>query len=297
MKSGFVAIIGRPNAGKSTLLNSLLNDNISIVTHKAQTTRNSIHGIYNYGDLQIIFIDTPGIHSAITNLGSYMNKEAMSEAYGCDIIYYIVDASKGIGNDDKDILSKLFTYDTNIFLLLNKIDLISKERLIDRISYASSLFDFKEIIPISASNDDNVDELLKVTSQYLKDDIQYYPNNINTDITDEFRISEVIRKNIILNTKQEVPHLTAVKIDTLEFKENRVNIEATIICAKSNHKSIIIGRNGSMLKKINTSSIIELKHIYGKKINLSLFVKVDEDWLNSNNKLFELGYFKGDKDE
>lgn len=291
MKSGFIAIVGRPNAGKSTLLNSLLSKKVAITTHKAQTTRNAILGILNKSDYQIVFIDTPGIHNPNTHLGTYMNKEAYNQAFGADVIYYIVDGNSGIRNEDKQILDRLFEYNAPVFLLVNKIDEISKNKLIERLNYAASSYDFKEIIPISALNKDNLDDLIETSLNYLNDSVKYYPSDIETPNSLEFQIAEIIREKIILNTEQEIPHLSAVKIDTLKESDKRITIEATIIVNKDSHKAIIIGKSGSMLKKINTQSSIDIKKLTGKKVFLSLYVRVEEDWLNKDKKLFDLGYF------
>lgn len=291
MKSGFVAIVGKPNAGKSTLINSLMGKKIAITTHKAQTTRNAILGILNSEDYQIVFIDTPGIHNPNTHLGSYMNKEAYNQAFGADVIYYIVDGSIGLRNEDKEILDKIFEYDVPVFLLVNKIDELSNDKIIERLAYASNNYDFKELIPISALNKENLDDLLKTTLKYLNDSVKYYPDDVLTPNSLEFQISEIIREKVILNTEQEVPHLTAVKIDTLKQTDNRITIEASIIVNKDSHKGIIIGKGGSMLKKINGQAAREIKGITGKKVFLSLYVRVEEDWLNKDKKLFDLGYF------
>ena len=188
MKSGFVAIVGKPNAGKSSLINALLHEKVSIISHKAQTTRNSIIGVLNSPDYQMVFLDTPGIHKASTILGSYMNKEAMKQADGVDVIYYLVDAKKGLDDADKEILEQIFTYNVPVFLLLNKIDLISKDTLMARIIYAHNNYKFKEIIPISALCEDNLSELIKTTLDYFDDDIQFYPDDVTTNTTIEFRI-------------------------------------------------------------------------------------------------------------
>lgn len=298
MKSGFVAIIGKPNAGKSTLINALIKEKIAITTNKAQTTRNAILGILNEKDSQIVFIDTPGIHEAKTALGSYMNKEAMSQAAGVDVIYYIVDGNKGIHDDDRQIIDRLFSYEVPVFLLMNKIDEISSYLLIKRLTYAADNYKFAEIIPISALKKDNLSELLDTTKKYLKDSIQYYPDDMKTNMNKEFQISEIIREKIIVNMKEEVPHLVACRVEEIKEKTSKVFIEATIICNKASHKGIIIGRNGSMLKKINDASSSDIAKLYdNKKIILSLYVRVEEDWLNSQKQLFNLGYFSGDKDE
>lgn len=291
MKSGFVTIVGRPNAGKSTLINSLLNKKIAITTHKAQTTRNAILGILNSDDYQIVFVDTPGIHNPNTHLGAYMNKEAYNQAFGSDVIYYIVDGKTGIRNEDKEILEKIKEYEAPIFLLVNKIDDIANDKLIERLAYASSNYDFKEIIPISALNKENLDDLIKTTLNYLNDSVKYYPDDVLTPNSLSFQISEIIREKIILNTEQEVPHLTAVVVDTLKETDNKITIEASIIVNKASHKGILIGKGGSMLKKINGSASREIKNLVNKKVFLSIYVKVEEDWLNKDKKLFELGYF------
>ena len=291
MKSGFVAIVGRPNAGKSTLLNALLNKKLAITTYKAQTTRNSILGILNREDLQIVFIDTPGIHEAKTYLGSYMNREAYAQANGADVIYYMIDASKGINNEDKKVLEKIFSYDLPVFAVFNKIDEISTDRLIERCNYAATNFPFKEIVPISALERNNLEELINITTEYLNDGILYYDPDQEDVSTLDFKISEIIREKIILNTYEEVPHLTAVKIDEYKENDNKVFIEASIIVNKQSHKGIIIGKQGSMLKKINMAASKDIKELLGKKVILSLYVRVEEDWLNKEKKLFDLGYF------
>lgn len=298
MLSGFIAILGRPNAGKSTLINALLGEKIAITTQKAQTTRNAILGILNEDDLQIVFIDTPGIHEAKTALGSYMNREAMSQAEGVDIIYYIVDGNRGLQNEDREILDRLFKYEAPVFLLVNKIDEISSDQLIKRLAYADQNFEFSEIIPISALNEDNLDELLETSRKYLHDTVRYYPDDVKTNMNREFRIAEIIREKIILNTREEIPHLVACRVEEIREKASKVQIEATIICNKDTHKAIIIGRGGSMLKKINDQASSDIAPLFGnRKIILSLYVKVEEDWLNSQKQLFDLGYFSGDRDE
>lgn len=291
MKSGFIAIIGKPNAGKSTLINALIGKKIAITAPKAQTTRNAILGIMNGEDYQIVFIDTPGIHDATTHLGSFMNKEAYNQAFGADIIYYLVDGNSGIRKEDKDILDKLFEYGIPVFLLVNKVDELSNEKVIERLAYGSSAYDFAEIIPISALKKKNLDDLIETSLSYLNDSVQYYPDDQETPNSKEFQIAETIREKIILYTEKEIPHLTAVSIDTYKETDKRIKIEATITVNKDSHKAIIIGKQGDMLKKINFAASGDLTRLLGKKTFLSLYVKVDEDWLNKDKKLFELGYF------
>lgn len=298
MKSGFVTLLGRPNAGKSTLLNAILNEKIAITTHKAQTTRNAILGIYNDDNYQIIFTDTPGIHEAKTALGMYMNKEAMSHADGADVIMYLIDGNKGLQEEDKKVLDQIFKYDIPVFLVVNKIDEINKDRLLSRLVFADSNYKFAEIIPVSALCRENLDELLNTCKSYLNDEVQYYPDDVKTNASIDFKIAEIIREKVILNTEREVPHLVACKVDAIKEKSSKVYIDASIVANKQSHKAIIIGKNGTMLKKINEQACVDISRLFDNKhIYLSLFVKVEEDWLNSQKQLFNLGYFVGDKDE
>lgn len=298
MKSGFVAIIGKPNAGKSTLINAILGEKISIATYKAQTTRNAILGILNEPDYQIVFIDTPGIHTPSSSLGTYMNKEAMSQAAGVDVVYYIVDGNKGLQDDDQEILKQVFSYEVPVFLLLNKIDELKADRVIKRLAFADQNYNFNEIIPISALKKENLNELLDTTKKYLTDSIQYYSSDSKTNMNIDFQISEIIREKLIINTDKEIPHLCAVQVEKIKENESKVFIDACIICNKDSHKGIIIGKSGSMLKKINENASSDISKLFNnKRIILSLYVKVEEDWLNKQKKLFELGYFKGNQDE
>lgn len=291
MKSGFIAIIGRPNAGKSTLLNNLLNRKLAITTYKAQTTRNAILGILNEDDYQIVFVDTPGIHNAKSALGSYMNKEAYAQANGADLIFYLVDGNKGLQREDEEVLETIFSYDIPVFLLMNKIDEFSSDRLISRLNYANTHYDFAEIIPISALKKDNLDELLTVAKQYLQEGVQYFPEDAITNVSTRFTVSEIIREKVILNTYKEIPHFVAVNIEEYKETEKRLYIEATIIVNKDTHKGIVIGKQGTMLRKINEAATKDITKLIGKKVILSLYVRVEEDWLNKEKRLFELGYF------
>lgn len=295
MKSGFVAILGRPNAGKSTLINALLQEKIAITSYKAETTRNTIAGILNREDLQIVFLDTPGIHEAKTALGNFMNREALAQAEGVDVIYYICDAKNGLHQEDEKILHRI-QEKAPVFLLLNKIDTLSKDELLARSVYAAAHYHFAEIIPISALREKNLDELLRTTLPYLHDEVLYYPKDQTTSVSREFRIAEIIREKILLCCRREVPHLTAVNIERYQESEKRLKIEAVIVCAKENHKGILIGQNGSMLQKINQMASKEISQWLGKRIQLSLFIKVEENWINKSRKLFDLGY-QYDKNE
>ncbi len=290
MKSGFVALMGRPNVGKSSLLNALVGDDLAITSAKAQTTRNAILGIVRHDDDEIIFIDTPGIHKPRTELGTNMNKEAYGQAEGADLIYYLIDAKKGLTDSDERILRRLKKLEIPIFLIINKIDLIKSDVLAGLLATIAKDYDFAEYIPISAKDKDNLDELLRTTVDYFTGETKYYPNDYKTNISTPFRVKEIIRQKLLELTDQEIPHLVAVTIDTLDEKDKKVLIEATIVCNKDSHKAIIIGHSGSKLRAINMSASKELKKLFGKKVYLSLFVKVKEGWIDRQKDLLDLGY-------
>ena len=272
-----VAIVGKPNAGKSTLLNSLLDRKIAITAPKAQTTRNAILGIMNGDDYQIVFVDTPGIHDPSTHLGSYMNKEAYNQAFGADIIYYLVDGNSGLRDDDREILDKLFSYEVPIFLLVNKIDEISNDKLIQRLAYGENNYDFAEIIPISAKTKDNLHDLINTTLNYLTDSVAYYPSDTVSVNSDQFMISEIIREKIIMNTEKEIPHLTAVSIDTLKQTEKRIKIEATITVNKNSHKALLSARAVQCLKE----SMTQLLQKSPKYMARNVFYRSMSGWMKT----------------
>lgn len=289
-KSGFVAILGRPNAGKSTLLNQILKQKVAIISDKPQTTRNAIRGIYTSADSQIVFIDTPGIHKPQHQLGKRMNKAAYAHANGVDLIYLIVDASEDIGGGDEFVLTKVKEFETPVFLLLNKIDSISKEELIKKIMAYKDKYDFKEIIPISALENDNVDKLLELTNDNLSEGLQYYPVDMVCDYPEQFIISEVIREKVLVLTEQEIPHSVAVVIERIRKNRDVLSINAMILVERSSQKGIIIGKSGSMIKKIGQLAREDLEALLGNRIYLELFVRVEKDWRNRERKLRELGY-------
>ena len=282
--------MGLPNVGKSSLLNALLKEEIAITSAKAQTTRNAILGIVHEAGNELIFIDTPGIHKAKTELGNNMNKEAFGQAEGADVIYYMIDAKRGLSYEDHDVLKRLFKLEIPIFLVINKIDLIAQDLLAKLLTDSAKEYAFAEYVPISVLNDDNLQELVRTTVTYFKDDVKYYPDDMKTNVTQEFRIKEIIRRQVLLNCNEEIPHLVAVAIDTLKITDKSVKIEAVIICNKDSHKAIIIGHKGQKLKVINNGAVKELKELFQKKIYLSLFVKVKQDWMNKTKDLLELGY-------
>ena len=289
MKSGFVSIIGRPNTGKSTLLNTIINSKIAIVSDVAGTTRNSIHGVYNDNDAQIVFVDTPGIHKPVDKLGKELNKEAYHSLESIDAILFLVDASTGIGKGDKFIINALKNNDVPVILILNKIDKLDNEGILKAITDYKDLYDFAEIIPISALKNDNVDRLIKVIKNYLNDSVKYYEDGVITNTSKFFMASEFVREKILHLTKEEVPH--AVTCLTTSFKENTniVNISVDIIVSRANLKRIIIGKKGSMLKEIGSRARVDLENALGKQVFLELYVKTIENWREQEKYLKEFG--------
>lgn len=293
-KSGFVAIIGRPNVGKSTLLNCFLKQKIVIVSPKAQTTRNKIQGIYTDNDCQIIFIDTPGVHNAKNELGKVMNNFAISSLDGVDIVCFMIDANKKIDNIEKDIIENVLKKKIPTILVANKVDLISNHSLlVENINSYKDLFPFSNGISISATENYKIDELLKVIKEKLPFGPKYYPDDQLLDQPMRFVASEIIREKVLLTTNEEVPHCVAVEIES--FKQNKNNpelteIHATIIVERESQKKIVIGSKGSKIKEIGTLARFELSSLIGNKVYLELFVKVEADWRNHKNQLRSLGY-------
>ncbi len=292
MKSGFVALIGRPNAGKSTLLNALVQQKVAIISPKPQTTRNSIRAIRTDADSQIIFVDTPGIHKPKHELGTQMNKEAYSAASGVDLIYYLVDGSVPFGSGDEFVLNTLRQMHLPVYLILNKIDLLEKEQLIDLLLAWQRRMDFKEIIPISAKTQINLDQLIEVTKNDLTDGVQYYPADQVCDYPEQFIMAEIIREKVLLLTEEEVPHSVAVVIERIRKNREHLIINAMILVERDSQKGIIIGKQGRMIKQIGTLAREELQGLLGEPIFLELFVRVEKDWRNKKAKLQQLGYIQ-----
>lgn len=289
MKSGFVSIVGRPNVGKSTLLNNILERKVAITSSKAQTTRNIIQGIYTTNEVQIVFIDTPGIHKPMNKLGNILNKEAYTMIQDVDLVLFIVDVEKGIGKGDKFILENLKNEKKDVILLLNKIDRIKKENLLSIIDECKDLYDFKEIVPISALKGDNVKHLIDTIIPYLKDDVKYYEDDIVTNVSKNFMIAELIREKVLRYTDKEVPHAVTCMVENIEEEDNIVNINAVIIVDRDSLKKIIIGKNGQMLKQIGTKARIDIENLLGKKVYLEIFVKTIKSWREKEKYLIELG--------
>ena len=291
MKSGFISIIGKTNAGKSTLINLITKNKISICTPKPQTTRNSIQGIYNDNDSQIVFIDTPGFLSPHQKLDEYMNRQAFSSLNGIDGVILLVDAGNRF-NKEKDSLiqNNLKTLDVPLFIVFNKIDLTNVLLINNLKKQYHEMFPNAEIIEISALKNFNVDELVNKIKNILPDGEKFYPDYVKSDHPLSFLVSEIIREKILLLTHDEVPHSCAVKIEKMEKNNNSYHISATIICERSSQKIIIIGKNGQMIKKIGIASRKDIEKLLRKKVDLETFVRVEERWRNSDNYLKDFGY-------
>lgn len=290
MKSGVISLIGRPNAGKSTLLNSLTGRKIAITSNISQTTRNSIEGIYTDEDTQIIFVDTPGIHKPQNKLGVILNEEAYARIDNVDLILYVVDVAKQIGKGDNYILDVIKKSDVKTILILNKIDQITHNEILEKINEYKDIYPFEEIVPVSALKDKNIEELLKTIKKYLNEGIKYYDDEEVTTITTSFYISEIIREKVLHLTKQEVPHSVACIVTLMEKDNKTASISADIIVDRPNLKSILIGKNGQMIKEIGILSREELEEFLGLKVYLDLKVKVVEKWRDKESFLNQLGY-------
>lgn len=291
MRSGFVSFIGRPNVGKSTLLNSILGKRIAITSDKPQTTRNMIQGIYNDKDTQIVFVDTPGIHKPKSKLGRVLNKQAYFTINDVDIVIMIVDISEKIGAGDKFVIDVLKNIkDKPVFLVINKIDKLPREEILKKIDEYQKLYDFAEIIPVSARKNDNTDRLLEVIKKYLPDNIKYFDDNTVTSSSPEFIISEFVREKVLDLTNEEVPHAVTCIVEQIEEYDDIMNISATVIVDRENLKKIIIGKNGSMIKEIGTRARRDIEAYFDKKVYLELFVKVIPKWRDKEKFLNMIGY-------
>ena len=291
-KSGFVSVIGRSNVGKSTLLNRILGEKLTIISGKPQTTRNKIQLIYTDENMQAIFLDTPGIQTPKNKLGDYMLKVSMSTLNEVDVITYIVDTTEEIGKLDSEIIEKLKLVNTKIILLINKIDKISSDKVNELVEMYSKVGIFEEIIPISALNGDNVEGYLTSLKNNLPEGPMYYDKDSVTDQPIRQIVQELIREKALINLSDELPHGIAITIE--KFKErqdkNLIDIDATIIVEKKSHKGMVIGKKGSMIKKIGTDARIDIEQLLDAKVNLKLWVKIDEEWRNKDSRLRYLGY-------
>ena len=290
MKSGFVSIVGRPNVGKSTLLNTIMERKIAITSNKAQTTRNNIMAVYHDEDSQIVFFDTPGIHKPKHNLGKALNSKAYYSIEDSDVIVLVVDIKEKLGTGDKFVIDKLKGVSKPVILLLNKIDTVSKDIIMRKISEYKDLYDFKEIIPVSVINKKDVDILIKEIKKYLTDDIKYYDDDYITDKNTEFFISEYVREKILNNTNDEVPHAITCLTENIKKGRDAYEIDVLIIVERENLKKIIVGHQGDMIKKIGIESRKDIEKLMGKKVYLNLFVKTVNNWRDKDRYLTEFGY-------
>lgn len=295
-KSGFIALVGRPNVGKSTLLNQMIGEKIAIMSPKAQTTRNKIQGIYTTTQGQIVFLDTPGIHKPQNSLGDYMVKTAMSAIRESDMVWFLVDAETPRGRGDDFIINRLKETKTPVYLIINKIDLVKPEELLVMISDYQSQMEFTEIFPISARNGDGVQSLLDFAMPKMEAGPQYYPADQITDHPERFIMAELIREKVLQLTRQEVPHSVAVVIDKIERKdEKHLHIQATIIVERPTQKNIVIGKQGAMIKEIGIRARRDIERLLGDKVFLETWVKVEERWRDKPQALQTYGY-KEDSD-
>ncbi|WP_426447789.1 GTPase Era [Paenibacillus sp. S-38] len=290
-KSGFVSIIGRPNVGKSTLMNQVIGQKIAIMSDKPQTTRNKIHGVYTTDAAQIVFLDTPGIHKPTSKLGDYMMKTAHGTLGEVDAILFLIDVVEGLGGGDRFIIEQLKKVTTPVILVLNKIDQVQPEALLQVITTYKDLYAFAEIVPVSAKNGNNVGTLLEQVIKYLPQGPQYYPADQVTDHPEQFVCAELIREKILHMTREEIPHSIAVSIEDMKVEENGlVHISAVIFVERDSQKGIIIGKKGALLKEVGRQARGDIERLLGSKTFLELWVKVKKDWRNQERVLKDLGF-------
>ncbi|EOT30157.1 GTPase Era [Enterococcus saccharolyticus] len=290
-KSGFVAIVGRPNVGKSTLLNRIVGQKIAIMSDKAQTTRNKIQGVYTTPDTQIVFIDTPGIHKPKHRLGDFMVETAYSALREVDVILFMISADQKRGKGDDFIIERLKKSDVPVFLIVNKIDKVHPDALLATIQDYTSQMEFAEVVPISATEGNNFETLMDVLVEQMPEGPQYFPDDQITDHPEYFIVSELIREKVLLLTRDEVPHSVAVVVDSMKRNENdKIHVQATIIVERDSQKGIIIGKGGKMLKIIGTKARQDIERLLGDKVYLELWVKVQKDWRDKQTYLKDYGY-------
>ena len=294
-KSGFVTLIGRPNVGKSTLMNYLIGQKIAITSNKPQTTRNRIQTVLTTEEGQIVFVDTPGIHKAKNKLGEYMVNVAERTLNEVDVVLWLVEPSTFIGAGEKHIISQLQRVKTPVVLVINKVDMVKKEEVLTFIDAYRKEYDFAEIVPVSARSGENTKELVKVIMKYLPYGPQFYDEDTITDQPERQIVAELIREKALHSLNEEIPHGIAVAIDKMTYRRKIVDIDATIICERDSHKGIIIGKQGGMLKKIGSTARYEIEKMLDIKVNLRLWVKVKKDWRDSDFLIKNFGYTKDDE--
>ncbi|MGN1276311.1 MAG: GTPase Era [Floccifex sp.] len=288
-KSGFIAIVGRPNAGKSTLLNALLGEKIAIMSDKPNTTRNNISGILTKEEAQYIFVDTPGIHKPQQQLGRVLNKNAYTAMEDCDCIGWIIDVTQSFGSGDEFILNRIQALHKPVILIVNKVDRLPKEKLMKRLLHWQSIYDFNEIVPISALRKNNIEELLKVFYQYIPQGPMYFPEEMKSDHDLNFQICEIVREKILFKTREEVPHSIAVLLEKKEQFEDHVKYYMMIVVDRDSQKGILIGRQGKMISSIRLDAQKELSRKLNQKVELELYVRVEKNWRNHEQKIKEFG--------
>ncbi len=292
-KSGFVAIVGRPNVGKSTLLNRIVGQKIAIMSDKAQTTRNKIQGVYTTPEAQLIFIDTPGIHKPKHRLGDFMVESAYSALREVDTVLFMISADQKRGRGDDFIIERLKNVQSPVYLIINKIDKVHPDELLGIIEDYSAQMPFAQVVPISATEGNNVDRLMEVLIAEMPEGPQYFPDDQVTDHPEYFIVSELIREKVLFLTRDEVPHSVAVVVDSMKRNENdKIQIQATIIVERDSQKGIIIGKGGKMLKEIGTKARKDIENLLGDKVFLELWVKVQKDWRDKRVYLQDFGYRK-----
>ena len=291
-KSGFVTLIGRPNVGKSTLMNRLIGQKIAITSNKPQTTRNRIQTVLTTEEGQIVFVDTPGIHKAKNKLGEYMVNVAERTLNEVDVVLWLVEPTAFIGAGEKHIAEQLGKVKTPVVLVINKVDMVKKEEILGFIDAYRKIYDFAEIVPVSARNGDNTEELIKVILKYLPYGPQFYDEDTVTDQPERQIVAELIREKALHSLNDEIPHGIAVAIDAMKYRRKIVDIDATIICERDSHKGIIIGKQGVMLKKIGSTARYEIEKMLDMQVNLKLWVKVKKDWRDSDFLIKNFGYTK-----
>jgi len=288
--SGFVSITGRPNVGKSTLLNALIGEKVAIVSNKPQTTRNRIQGVLTGEDFQAVFIDTPGIHGQKHKLDTYMQKSVTAALSGVDVILFLAEPTLKLLSKDKEIIEKWNNIGQPVFLLVNKIDKIEENRLLPIIEGYKNIFDFAEIIPISALTGNNLDELLRVIKKYLPMGIKYFPDDYITDMPERQIAAEIIREKALACLKEEIPHGIAIVVSSMHERGKIIDIEAVIYCEKTSHKGIIIGKSGEMLKKIGVEARADIERLLDAKVNLQTWVKIKDNWRDNDFLLRNFGF-------
>lgn len=290
MRSGFVGLIGRPNVGKSTLINSIVGKKVAITTSKPQTTRNIIQGIYNEEDTQIVFIDTPGIHKPNHKLGDALNKQAYYSMNDADVLLFLVDAKEPFGKGDQFVINKLKEVEKPVILVINKIDKISREEILNKIVEYKDYYDFKEIVPLSALKKENIKELIKTLKKYLPDEIRYYGEDDVTNRSLEFMMAELVREKVMDLTSEEVPHSLTCVTNAVEVGKTSYTIYIDIIVDRDSLKKIVIGKQGSMIKEIGTRARYDLEKLLGKNVYLELRVKTVKNWRDKEKYLEEYGF-------